>query len=58
MFIYTQLLVILGYRKRMDRGYFKFPLFPTTVERSGEGKEACTYEMIWLVPAGIFENSS
>ena len=41
----------------MDLGYFKFPLFPTTAERNGEGKEACTYEMIWLVPAGIFENS-
>ena len=26
--------------------YFKFLLFPITVEWSGEGKEACTYEMI------------
>ena len=42
----------------MDLGYFKFALFPTTAERSWEGREACTYEMIWLVPAGIFENSS
>ena len=53
--MYTQLLVILGHGKRMDLGYFEFSLFPTTAERSGEDREACTYEM---VPAGIFENSS
>ena len=49
---------MLGHTKRMDLVYFKFPLFPITAEWSEEGKEACTYEMIWLVPAGIFENSS
>ena len=50
---YTQLSVILNHPKRLQLGYFKFLLFPTSVERSGEGIETCTYEMIALVPARI-----
>ena len=35
---YTQLLVILGHRKRIQLGYFKFLLFTTIVERKVEGR--------------------
>ena len=50
---HTQLSVILSHPERIQLGYFKFLLFPTTVERTGECKEACTYEMIQLVLAHI-----
>ena len=43
---YTQLSVILSHPKQIQLGYFKFLLFPTTGERSGEGKKACNNEMI------------
>ena len=45
---YTQLLVILGLGKQMDLGYFKFPLFPTTAERSGEGREVLMKWFDWF----------